>query len=121
MKKWIILALILAFVAAHRLLLKFFIKKLSESQSKTKQYFRDDRASDNVHADALEKWRAAGLYRKPRKTVLKSLENISPDEPTDAPYEEITELPKTLEEAFEGLSEEEAEKILDIVQEECYE
>ena len=121
MKKWIILAVILAFVAAHRLFLRLLTQKLQEQQSKTRRYFQGVVPKDDIRASTLEKWRDAGLYRKPRKTVLKSLQNISDKDLANEPYEETTELPQSLEEAFEGLSNEEIEKILDIAQEKCYE
>ena len=121
MKRWIILAAILAFVVAQRLFLRFLTKKLQEQQSKTQRYFQGVVPKDDVRANTLDKWRGAGLYRKPRKTVLKSLQNISEEDLPNEPYEEITEFPQSLEEAFEGLSNEEIEKILDIAQEKCYE
>lgn len=113
MERYLLLIPIAAFLVGRRLLLRHLIKKHNEQQRRQhSSYFEEYRGHDEARGKAIERWRAGGNSRKPRKTILRELEN-APYDPEYMPAEvnEQTDL----EEAFRGLEEDEISRILDEV------
>ena len=114
MNRFVILFLIAAFLVARKLLLNHLIKKHQQNLEKDRgTYFSEYRGGDETRRKAVERWRESGRYRKPRKTVIRSLEN-APYDPDYMP-EERTEYPSSVEDIFKGLEDDEVSLILDQV------
>ena len=114
MKRFVILFLIAAYLVARKLLLNHLIKKHQENLEKNRStYFSEYRGNDETRRKAIERWRESGRYRRPRKTIIKSLEN-APYDPEYMPQDR-TEYPGSVEEIFKGLDDSEISRILDQV------
>ncbi len=113
MKRYLILIPIALLLIGRKLLLNHLIKKHQKQLAEEKgTYFDEYRGPDEARGRAIERWRESGSSRKPRKTIIRAIE----DAPADPDYmPDDTEEEYGLEDAFRGLSEEEAEKILDEV------
>ena len=116
MNKKLIIALIILALIAHRLILKRIIKNYAEKLEKSSNhYFYNNPNWSETRQNTIANWRESGNSRRPRKTILKSLENLEDEEFIEENYIEENEFPKTLNEAFKGLEDDEINDILDMV------
>ena len=117
MNKKLIIALIFLALIAHRLILKRIIKNYAEKLEKnSNHYFYNNPNWSETRQNTIANWRESGNSRRPRKTTLKSLENLQESDYTDEiDYIENDEFAQNLTEAFKGLEDDEINGILDIV------
>ena len=114
MNRFVILFLLAAYLVARKLILTHLIKKHQQNLEKNRNtYFSEYRGNDETRRKAIERWRESGRSRKPRKTLIRSIEE-APADPDYMP-EDVTEYPGSVEEIFRGLSDSEISEILDQV------
>lgn len=114
MNRFVILFLIAAFLVARKLLLNHLIKKHQQNLEKNRNtYFTEYRGNDETRRKAIERWRESGRSRKPRKTIIRSIEE-APFDPDYLP-EDVMDYPESIEEIFSGLTDDEISDILDRV------
>ena len=119
MDKRLIIGLIVLVLAAHRIILKRIISNYAKKLDRqSNHYFYNNPDWSEVRQNTIANWRNSGNSRKPRKTKLKSLETLGEDYVFDGDYTEENEFHKSLNEAFQGLDENEINEILDTVLEE---
>ncbi len=116
MDKRLIIALIVLALIAHRVLLKRIINNYAKKlEQNSNHYFYNNPSWSEARQKTIENWRNSGNSKKPRKTKLKSLENLSEDDLVSDEYIEKDEFCKNLDEAFIGLDDDEIDEILDKV------
>lgn len=115
MKKFLIVGLIVLVLIARKLFLNHLIRKFNAKQAQKNRYFKDNIQGNDIRKRTVTRWREDGNYRRPRKTVIKRLEEL-PETEGEYVFEDSLELPKSMEEAFRGLTDEEIGSILDEIE-----